>query len=632
MELRGRYLIGLAVLALSIALASGTPARAAVSPWDVEVVQTSANLSQRMTRLPELRLSAVPPAPCARSELRLSAGAPMLSGGSYAQLVRISNPHGRSCSLRGYPALRLLSRRGRVLVVPERHGGSALFADHGYRSATLGPGGIASFAFGGREAERRRPCPRATRIALTLPAVPGQFRIPHGAPACRSGISITPVGPGPDSSAFGTPVPVVGVNARVRYQSILGVGAAMTDSSAWLIYDELDPAARAQLIGRLFGGGGLRLPFTLVPMGASDFTAQGVPYTYDDMPAGESDPTLADFSIAHDQAYVLPALRALLGAAPHEQIFAVPWSAPAWMKANDALDDLRYGGTLLPADYAPWAQYFVKFLQAYAAAGVPVSAIAPENEPTAPAAFPAMSFPEIDEAQWIAEDLQPALAQAGLRPAIYGYDDSWRSPAYPEALAASPAGADLAGIAWHCYRGMPTVMDALHARSPALAQIVTECSPGISPYNASELMIGAFRHWATTAALWNLALDPAGGPVQPPNSGCRGCTGVVTIDPGSGQVSYNPAYYRLGQLSRFVVPGARRIASPSFVRYYRSGSSNRITPGLADVAFRNPDGSLVLLAYNSSSQAIGLTIEWAGRSADYTLPAGATVTLVWNRH
>jgi O-glycosyl hydrolase len=627
----GRCIGGLGLLAAGAVLLGSAPARAAGSPWNVEVVQTAAGLGQRLARLPDLRLTAAPPATCARSQLRLSAGNAPATSARYAQTVVITNASRSSCSLRGYPALALLDRRGRPLRVRERDGDGALFEDHGRQPTTLAAGGTASFAFGGHSKQSGRPCPSSRSIAVALPGVPGSLEIPVSAPACRSGIVLSAVGLGPDSAAYGPPPPAVAVDARVRYQRVVGVGAAMTDSSAWLIYDGLSPGARRRLIDRLFGARGIRLPFTLVPIGASDFTAEGVPYTYDDMPAGQSDPDLRAFSIAHDQAYVLPALAAVLAADPSERILAVPWTAPAWMKANDALDDLGYRGTLLPADYGAFAQYFVRFLQAYAAAGVPVAAIAPENEPDAPSAFPAMSLPEGAESQWLAEYLKPALQQAGLRPQIYGYDGGWRSPAYPEALAASPAGADLAGIAWHCYSGVPTVMDALHARSPALAQIVTECSPGISPYNASELMIGAFRHWATTATLWNLALDPAGGPVQPPNSGCHGCSGVVTIDRASGRVTYNAAYYQLGQLSRFVLPGARRIASQSFAGYYRAGSSNRIGPGLADVAFRNPDGSIVLLAYNDTHGALGFTLRWAGRWLQYVLPAGATTTLVWNR-
>ena len=106
----------------------------------------------------------------------------------------------------------------------------------------------------------------------------------------------------------------------------------------------------------------------------------------------------------------------MLSLAPHTETFAVPWSPPAWMKANDRLDDLGHQGTLLGSSYGPLASYFVKVLQSYAQAGVPIDAIAPENEPRAASAFPAMYFPETNEAQWLAQNLAPALAAAQSQP------------------------------------------------------------------------------------------------------------------------------------------------------------------------------------------------------------------------
>ena len=157
----------------------------------------------------------------------------------------------------------------------------------------------------------------------------------------------------------------------------------MTDTAAWLIEDGLPPAARDQLMRRLFGGGrGIHLSFLRLPIGGSDFDRGGAAYTYDDLPPGQTDPQLRDFSIAHDQPYVLPALRAARALDPRLYIEALPWSPPAWMKANGALPNEDHSALLLPADARPWARYLVRFLQAYAAAGVRVSGLAIQNEPT----------------------------------------------------------------------------------------------------------------------------------------------------------------------------------------------------------------------------------------------------------
>jgi glucosylceramidase len=160
-------------------------------------------------------------------------------------------------------------------------------------------------------------------------------------------------------------LPVLHVDDHVRYQRITGFGAAMTDTSAWLIHDQLSQANRAGLMRALFGPSGIRLDFVRVPIGASDFTAAGRPYTYDDLPAGESDPQLLDFSIAHDYAYILPTLLEAVHIDPRVEILATPWSPPSWMKANQAFDNFHKAGTLLPAAYRPLANYVVKFIEAY---------------------------------------------------------------------------------------------------------------------------------------------------------------------------------------------------------------------------------------------------------------------------
>lgn len=425
-------------------------------------------------------------------------------------------------------------------------------------------------------------------------------------------------------------IPVIHVNDTVRYQRLKGIGAAMTDTSAWLIQNELRPAARAALMKGLFTKAGIHLGFALIPMGGSDFSVAGQPYTYDDMPAGQTDPALGNFSTAHDESYVFPLLREMLALAPGTETFAVPWSPPAWMKANDRLDDLGHQGTLLSSSYGPLAGYFVKFLQSYAQHGVPIDAIAPENEPRAASAFPAMYFPEPAEAQWISQNLAPALAAAGLTPKIYGGDTSWQLEDYSDALAASPARANLNGIAWHCYGGIPTVMSTLYRRAPNLDQIVTECAPNLGHYAVPEIAIGAMRNWASEVTLWNIATDSAGGPVEAPNSGCRGCRGLVTINETTHRVSFNPDFYEFGQIGTFLQSGGWRIGSNNFVTYRQQSSGSWASSGLDDIAFLNPDGSRVLVVYNNSSTRTRFAVAWRGRNFPYWLPPAATVTFRWN--
>ncbi len=422
--------------------------------------------------------------------------------------------------------------------------------------------------------------------------------------------------------------PDIHVDERIRFQRMTGFGAGMTDSSAWLIYDELTPGARATLMNELFGPHGIHLNFMRVPIGASDFTVTGVPYSYDDMPSGQSDPLLRHFSIRHDGAYVIPALRQMLARNHDVDLLASLWSAPPWMKANHAFDNLFGAGSLLPGDYGALARYFVKFIRAYRHAGVPIDAVTAQNEPLSETAYPGMELPASQEAGFIGLHLRPALNAAGLGTKIYGIDGGGDLP-YAHDLLSTAARSALDGIAWHCYGGMGSA-SVLHRQYPFLDQIVSECSPGIIPYSAAEAAISATRNWASVVALWNLALDPASGPVQAPSSGCQGCTGVVTVSERTHQAYLGANYYQLGQVSKYVQPGAVRIASDRFAVDFRTPTgAYGVTEGLDDVAFLNPDGTKVLVADDTSRATIRFTVAWHGLAFRYALKPGATVSFIW---
>jgi glucosylceramidase len=417
----------------------------------------------------------------------------------------------------------------------------------------------------------------------------------------------------------------------VRYQHFRGAGGALTDSSAWLIGTRLHPGTRAWLLRHLFGPSGINLNLIRLPIGATDFTAGRAPYSYDDVPAGQSDPGLIHFSIAHDEAYIIPVLRQATALAERPFLLASLWSPPGWMKSNDSLSNTADTGTLLPADYGVLAQYFVRFLEAYRQAGTPIQAITPQNEPGQQSTYPGLNETESEEAAFVGGDLGPALRAARLSTRIFGFDANWSGEVqFARALLHSPAGPALSGFATHCYYGSPTAMASVHGVKPGLEEIESECAPGGLNFPVPELEIASLREWATGVELWNLALDPRGGPVQPPNYGCLGCRGIVSIDPASGRVRFSRTYYELGQLSRFVAPGAVRIASNSFVHYaYPFLGADFASPGLDDVAFRNPDGSEALVTYNGASKPVTFSVEEGGRSFTTTLPVAAMATFTW---
>lgn len=484
--------------------------------------------------------------------------------------------------------------------------------------ATIATHSAAGPAQSGRAGSRAR-CPgrRLVRVTLTTKTLSHALAPMPDLTLCR-----------PPSS---TPPSAIAVSDDVRYQRVQGFGAAMTDSSAWLLETQISPMARDTVLGSLFGRGGIGLNFIRVPIGASDFSANGIPYTYDDLPAGQTDPALEHFSIGHDVAYVIPALRLALADNPTVRVFASPWSPPAWMKANGRLDNADDTGQVLTADFVSLADYFVRFLQAYSSSGIPVSAITVQNEPGVLTSYPGALLSADDESELISRYLVPALRTAGVSTQVYGDDLNWDVADYATTLAEGPASSSLAGIAWHCYQGTPSEMTAFHDQFPSLDEIVSECSPEILGFSTIEMLISSLRNYASTVSVWNLALDPSAGPVQPPNSACHGCTGLVTVSEATHSVAYNLKYFQIGQVSKFVKPGAIRIASTSAVTYSSLTPTGpfRPSPGVDNVAFLNPDGSRVLIAANTSPTRRRFTVSWRGLAFRYKLQPGATVTFTW---
>jgi glucosylceramidase len=386
--------------------------------------------------------------------------------------------------------------------------------------------------------------------------------------------------------------------------------------------------------------GGLGLSYLRQPMGASDFVA-GPHYTYDDVPAGQTDLRLKHFSIAHDRAEILPLLRQALRLNPRLKVMATPWSPPAWMKTNDSLVGGRFKDD--PRVYDAYARYFVRFVQEYWRAGVPIDAVTLQNEPQNrnPSAYPGMDLRDDEEARLVVA-VGRAFQHARIHTKILGYDHNWSlhpndvgpaddpaNPEYAASLLSGPAARHyLAGTAFHCYFGDPERQSVLHDAFPQKDIYFTECSGSLSGDPATTfpdtlhwhtrfLTVGAIRNWAKTVITWNLALDPAGGPH---NGGCDTCFGVVTIDPATGHATPTADYYVLGHVTRFIRPGAVRIDST-------------VAGNAWNVAFRNPDGSVVLVVVNDDwgTTTQHFNVVGDGQSFSYALPAGAVATFVLPR-
>ena len=420
----------------------------------------------------------------------------------------------------------------------------------------------------------------------------------------------------------------IDVDATARYQTLVGFGAAITDSSAWLIQNRMSSDQRSALLAELFGASpGIGLSFTRLTIGASDFSLSR--YTLDDIPSGQTDFALAHFSIDPMRANVLPVVKSALRLNPQLQVMATPWSAPAWMKNNGSLvksADPTNLGTLLPSAYNVFAQYLGRFADAMQAEGVPLYALTPQNEPNyEPVDYPGMLLGPAARATLIGQYLGPLLAQRASPVKLLDWDHNWDDPA--DALAGlndTVAQPYIAGVAWHCYAGDVGAQTTVHDAYPNKDTYMTECTGGAwAPvwadnllWNVRHLVIGATRDWAKGVLLWNLALDENAGPHT---GGCSNCRGVVTINSATGVVTRNVEYYALAHASRFVRPGAQRIDSSAGVN------------GLESVAFRNADdGSLVLIVANVAGQARSFSVRQSGQTFSTSLPTGAVATFVWS--
>jgi glucosylceramidase len=413
-------------------------------------------------------------------------------------------------------------------------------------------------------------------------------------------------------------LPTIAVADSPSYQEIVGFGASLTDASVLLI-NGLPADRRDSLLRDLFDrDNGIGLSFTRLTIGASDFSPTH--YTFDDMPPGQRDSSLLRFSIEPDRAHRLPVLRRALAINPDLKVMASPWSAPAWMKTSDKL----IGGTLRPDAFGPFAEYLARYVDAYTVEGVPIFALTVQNEPHyEPGDYPGMRLEPPARARLIGTYLGPRLARAGSRTLIFDWDHNWDQPQSPlQVLGDSAARRYVAGVAWHCYGGDVSAQGTVHDSFPAVDAYFTECSGGDwAPkfaenllWGTQHLIIGATRNWARGVLFWNLALDEKHGPHL---GGCGNCRGVVTIDSKSGAVTRNDEYYVLAHASRFVRQGARRIASSSGVA------------GVESVAFKNPDGSIVLVVANTASDERRFGVAWRGKALAYTLPAGGVATLRW---
>ena len=379
------------------------------------------------------------------------------------------------------------------------------------------------------------------------------------------------------------------------------------------------PAARHALLEDLFGSGPGQhnMSYIRVSIGASDMNESV--YTYDDMPEGAMDSALAHFSLAPDEAYVIPVLKEIMAIHPGLRILASPWSAPSWMKDNGK----SKGGTLLREDYDVYADYLVKYLEGMAALGIPIATITVQNEPENPKNTPSMVLTAEQEIEFIGKYFGPALEKAGLTTEIVAFDHNCDHPQYPITVLSDPAAGKYAGgSGFHLYLGEITALTTVHDAFPKKDIFFTE-QMVISHRGATELriadpvariVIDATTNWAKNVLLWNLAADPKNGP-HTNDGGCPVCSGAITLD--GDEVKRNLAYYVTAHFTGFVPPGSVRVAAPA---------DGVLLP---HVAFRTPRGGHVLIVSNTTAAETKFWIGYNSKFAQVRLPAGGVATYTW---
>ncbi|MEI8048674.1 MAG: glycoside hydrolase family 30 beta sandwich domain-containing protein [Bacteroidota bacterium] len=408
--------------------------------------------------------------------------------------------------------------------------------------------------------------------------------------------------------------PTIIADAAMTYQVMDGFGFSLTGGSAYLI-NQLPAANREALLKELFSSdsNSISISYLRISIGASDLSSSV--FSYDDLPEGQTDVNLAHFSLAADKTDLIPVLKSILQINPKIKILGSPWSPPVWMKSNKS----SVGGSLLPEYYPVYSKYLVRYITEMKSEGIPIDAITIQNEPLNPNNNPSLLMLATEQRDFIKNNLGPDFQSAAIATKIILYDHNCDHPEYATSiLSDADAARYVNGSAFHLYAGNISALSQVHAAYPEKDVYFTEQwvggpgnFAGDLKWHIQNLVVGATRNWSKNVLEWNLASDAAYNPHT--NGGCTQCEGAITID---ASVTRNVSYYIIAHASKFVPAGSLRIAS-------------NMPDNLPNVAFKIPDGRIVLIVLNSGSSPQSFNIGFNGKLAATSLPNGAVATYIW---
>jgi len=408
-----------------------------------------------------------------------------------------------------------------------------------------------------------------------------------------------------------------------RFQTLLGIGGAITDATAET-FARLDAARQAELLRAYYDpeqGIGYTLARTTIH--SSDFSSGS--YTYIE----DGDAALETFSIEHDRKYRTPMIKRPIQAAGGTlPLMASPWSAPAFMKDSG---NMLQGGKLLPQYRDAWARYYTRFIAAYEAEGIPVWAISLQNEPMARQTWESMLYTAEEERDFLKHHLGPTMHAAGYADKKIVVWDHNRDMMVHRAhvIFGDPEASRYAwGMGFHWYEtwaGFDPMFEnvgRVHEAYPDKVLLLTEAT--VEKFDWSQVqrwsngerygtaIINDLNHGASGWIDWNMLLDETGGPNHVGNY----CFSPIHADTRTGELVYTPSYWYIGHFSRFLRPGAQRVSAAS-------SRSN-----LLATAFLNTDGRLATVVMNPTGQAITYNFYVGTASTQVTIPAHAIQTLV----